>query len=314
MLASVIVTSYNDARFLAAAIDSALGQTYRDIEVIVVDDGSTDGSRAIIEGYGHSVVPVFKATNGGQASALNAGFAVSRGDMVFLLDSDDYFVPQKLARMIEHWSAQPESALAYHQLRTIDAEGRLQGHAWPASTWTGDISARITASGGWWPRPTTSGLCFRRCYLERVLPMPTGPRIWADTYLAPPAGLSGPVVGVREPLAFYRLHEHNTMSAYFPRPGASAAERRVVARRRVEQFTFEHQLLHSCLPRVLAQPPALSLDGHPEFQAARLQADDGVSLGRVVSLMATSPAIPWAMRLRQIANVLLETAGYHQRR
>lgn len=311
MLASIIVISYNHARFLAVAIDSALGQTYRDIEVIVVDDDSTDGSRAIIEGYGRSVVPVFKA-NGGQASALNAGFAVSRGDLIFPLDSDDYFAPQKLARMIERWSAQPDSPLAYHQLRTIDAEGRLHGLAWPASTWTGDISARITASGGWWPRPTTSGLCFRRRYLERVLPMPTGPRIWADTYLAPPAALSGPVVGVREPLAFYRRHEHNTISTYFPRPGSSAAERRVVARRRVEQFTFEHQLLLSCLPRVLAQPPVLSLDGHPDFQASRLQADDGVSLGRVVSLMATSPAIPWLMRLRQIAGVVLETAGYRR--
>jgi hypothetical protein len=144
--------------------------------------------------------------------------------------------------------------------------------------------------------------------------MPTGPRIWADAYLAPPAALSGPVVWVREPLAFYRVHEHNTMSTYFPRRGSSATERRVFAQRRVEQFTFEHRLLQSCLPRVLAQPPALSLDGHPEFQVARLQADDGVSLGRVVSLMATSPAIPWVMRLRQIAGVLLETASNLRRR
>jgi glycosyltransferase involved in cell wall biosynthesis len=307
VLASVLVTNYNNSRFLAAAVDSALGQTYRDIEVIVVDDGSTDGSRATIEGYGRSIVPVFKAANGGQASAVNAAFAISRGDLIFMLDSDDYFAPQKLARMIEQWSAQPASPLAYHQLRNIDAEGRLHGHAWPASTWTGDIRARITASGGWWPKPTTSGLCFRRRYLERVLPMPTGPRIWADAYLAPPAALSGPVVGVREPLAFYRVHEHNTMSAYFPRPGSSAAERRAFAQRRVEQLTFEHRLLQSCLPRVLVQPPALSLDGHPEFQAARFEADDGVSLGRVLSLMAASPAIPWAMRPRRIARVLLET-------
>src|SRR5207302_8959186 len=86
--ASIIVNNYNYERFLSEAIDSALKQTYRNTEVIVVDDGSTDGSLEIIASYGHRIIPLLKG-NGGQNSALNAGFSLSRGDVILFLDSDD---------------------------------------------------------------------------------------------------------------------------------------------------------------------------------------------------------------------------------
>src|SRR5215213_900396 len=93
-LVSVIIDNYNYGRFLREAIDSALGQTYPRVEVIVVDDGSTDDSRAVIAAYGDRVVPVLKE-NGGQASAFNAGFAASRGELICFLDADDTFMPEK---------------------------------------------------------------------------------------------------------------------------------------------------------------------------------------------------------------------------
>src|SRR4051812_4883990 len=83
-LVSIIIDNYNYARYLPDAIDSALGQTYRPIEVIVVDDGSSDGSREIIIAYGDRLLPVFKA-NGGQASAFNAGLASCQGEIVIFL-------------------------------------------------------------------------------------------------------------------------------------------------------------------------------------------------------------------------------------
>ena len=87
-LISIVVINYNYARFLRAAVDSALAQTFPNIEVIAVDDGSTDESRDVIESYGNRISSVFKP-NGGQGSAFNAGFAASRGEVVIFLDADD---------------------------------------------------------------------------------------------------------------------------------------------------------------------------------------------------------------------------------
>src|SRR5437879_9367021 len=99
-LASIIINNYNYRRFLREAVDSALNQTYRNTEVIVVDDGSTDGSPEIIASYGDRIVPVLKK-NGGQNSALNAGFSLSRGDVILLLDSDAVLLPTAIAAALE---------------------------------------------------------------------------------------------------------------------------------------------------------------------------------------------------------------------
>src|SRR5687768_5034795 len=91
-LVSVVINNYNYGRYLGPAIDSALQQSYPCVEVIVVDDGSTDHSRAVIAGYGHRIIPIYKA-NGGQASALNAGYEESQGEIVIFLDADDLLGP-----------------------------------------------------------------------------------------------------------------------------------------------------------------------------------------------------------------------------
>src|SRR2546428_13497796 len=94
-LATIIVNNYNYGRFLPEAIDSALNQTYRHTEVIVVDDGSTDGSPEIIASYGDRIVPVLKQ-NGGQKSALNPGFSLCVGNVIMFLDAHTVFVPTDL--------------------------------------------------------------------------------------------------------------------------------------------------------------------------------------------------------------------------
>ncbi len=97
---SIIINNYNYGRFLAEAISSSLDQTYLKIEVIVVDDGSTDNSCDVISAYGTRIIPVLKQ-NGGQSSALNAGVDVSRGEVIFFLDSDDIFLPNKVEEMVK---------------------------------------------------------------------------------------------------------------------------------------------------------------------------------------------------------------------
>src|SRR5687768_16888627 len=88
LLVSIIINNFNYADYLGAAIDSALRQEYAHLEVIVVDDGSSDRSQDVIASYASRITAIFKS-NGGQASALNAGFAASWGDVILFLDSDD---------------------------------------------------------------------------------------------------------------------------------------------------------------------------------------------------------------------------------
>src|SRR5215468_3422546 len=99
---SIVVTSYNYGRYLRAAIDSALGQTYPAVEVIVVDDGSSDDSRDVISEYGDRVRVILK-DNGGQASAFNAGFRACDGDIIVYLDSDDVLLPGAVASAVRHF-------------------------------------------------------------------------------------------------------------------------------------------------------------------------------------------------------------------
>src|SRR5215208_2989974 len=98
-LVSVLVSNYNYEHFLEEAVDSALKQTYSKLEVVVVDDGSTDGSRELIESYGDRVIPVLKE-NGGQASACNAGFRASKGEIVIFLDADDVLLPDTVGKVV----------------------------------------------------------------------------------------------------------------------------------------------------------------------------------------------------------------------
>ncbi len=94
-LASVIIPAYNGERFLAEAIESALAQTFDPVEVVVVDDGSSDGSAELAESY--EGVRVLRKENGGPASARNAGVRASRGEILAFTDQDDLMTPTRLA-------------------------------------------------------------------------------------------------------------------------------------------------------------------------------------------------------------------------
>ncbi len=99
---SVIIPNYNYAEFIADAIESALELDWPDVEIIVVDDGSTDRSRAVIERYAGRVTAIYKA-NAGQAAACNTGFARSRGDVIVFLDADDRLHPALMLELAKVW-------------------------------------------------------------------------------------------------------------------------------------------------------------------------------------------------------------------
>src|SRR5579883_2980546 len=149
-LVSIIITNFNYARFLPTAIDSALAQSYTPIEVVVVDDGSTDDSRQIIAGYGDRVRPVLKA-NGGPASACNAGFIAARGDIVLFLDADDVLETPAIEQVVAAMGANVSAVQI--PVRTIDDSGQPLGSVLPLlpKGWNSAAIRRTVMRAGFYP-------------------------------------------------------------------------------------------------------------------------------------------------------------------
>jgi glycosyltransferase involved in cell wall biosynthesis len=208
--ASIIINNYNYGRFLKEAIDSTLRQSYSNIEVIVVDDGSEDNSREVIAGYGDLIIPVLKQ-NGGQASAFNAGFARSRGDVVFFLDADDMLLDTAVERSLPLFR-NPHTVKAHWPLWVIDRDGHKTGDMIPQGNLSeGDLRELVIREG---PvshlSPPTSGNVWARSFLKSVFPIPELEfRLCADTYLFEFAPLFGELRQISEPQGLYRIHGQN---------------------------------------------------------------------------------------------------------
>lgn len=119
---SVIIPAYNQARYLKQAIDSVLAQTYRDFEIIVVDDGSTDDTAAIAAAYGGQIHYIYQE-NRGLAGARNTGIRAAQGELIGLLDSDDIWLPNYLKAMVKLANQYPTAVVYFCQARCIDVEG-----------------------------------------------------------------------------------------------------------------------------------------------------------------------------------------------
>ena len=208
MKASIIIVDYNYGRFVGAAIESALAQTWPDTEVIVVDDGSIDDSPAVIARYAGRVTALRKE-NGGQASAFNLGFQHSTGELVFLLDADDLLYPTCVERVAARY--RPGVSKIQYRLDTIDADGRNLNMPFPyyvQELTPAEIRRRALAFGVYtWP--VASGNMFDRDFLRRMLPVPDVFRNIADGYLSKLAPLYGDVETIPEILAAYRVHGGN---------------------------------------------------------------------------------------------------------
>jgi glycosyltransferase involved in cell wall biosynthesis len=114
-LISVIIPSYNSARFVLQAVQSALAQTYSPVEVIVVDDGSTDDTRERLVPWDGRIRYVYQS-NGGLSKARNRGIKEARGDLIAFLDADDQWLPEKLDKQWERLRANPEAPLIHTDL------------------------------------------------------------------------------------------------------------------------------------------------------------------------------------------------------
>jgi len=122
---SVIIPTYNRARVVSKAIDSVLAQTYRDFEVIVVDDASTDDTAQVLARYGDRIRVIRRQTNGGPGAARNDGIKASEGEFIAFLDSDDLYLPCRLRISVEALDAAPDYGGAYANMLKVAPDGAL---------------------------------------------------------------------------------------------------------------------------------------------------------------------------------------------
>jgi glycosyltransferase involved in cell wall biosynthesis len=120
---TLVTPAYNQAEYLAETIESVLGQDYPRLEYIVLDDGSTDDTPAVLARYGDRIHHERHA-NMGQASTLNRGWSMARGSLIGYLSSDDTLEPQAIRRLVETLAEQPDASVAYCDFMLIDPKGR----------------------------------------------------------------------------------------------------------------------------------------------------------------------------------------------
>lgn len=298
---SVVINNYNYGPMLPRAIESALGQTGVRAEVIVVDDGSTDDSAAVIKGYGDRIRPVFQR-NGGQASAINAGVGAARAPALAFLDADDWWLPGKLAAVVAALAAAPEAGLVYHRLQPVYSDGSTAFAPIPRSLCAGNLAPRLARSGGRWPFPMTSSLTVRRSAWDAAGAIPDGFRISADAWLTGIIPLLAPVVALPQPLGFYRIHNN----AWY-----RARDDRAMLVKRMRHWRATVEVSNRFLAR-RGRAERLALSDHFWFQAAlaRLGDPDAPGALRLLLLGLGDPGEP--SLLRRLRDSLRAVAALRQ--
>jgi glycosyltransferase involved in cell wall biosynthesis len=215
-LFSVLVAAYNQAEWVEDTLDTVAAQTCADWELVVVDDGSTDGTGDRVREWmdrlratrsGMRLV-LDRIANSGQSGAMEHGFGLCRGRWIALLDSDDRWLPEKLARTAAAAAADPAAGMIVHTMYVIDHRNRRTGDVRPlrAALSEGDLREQIRRTTRH-VAPATSAVAIRADVFAQLVPMPTkGFRTAADAYLTMGASLLAPVRAVQEPLAEYRMH------------------------------------------------------------------------------------------------------------
>ena len=205
---SVVIANYNYERYVGRAIESALALDWPDVEVVVVDDGSTDGSRAVIARYADRVTVIVQE-NGRQRVAHNRGFAASTGDVVIFLDSDDVLCPSLPREISRVWRG--GLSKVQYQMRRIDACGRQLGSVIPELRRPPDpaeVRHWMTTTTAY-PTPPCSGNAYARGFLEQIFPLDESCDDFSDSACLAAAPYFGDVVTIARPLGGYRVHGSN---------------------------------------------------------------------------------------------------------
>jgi len=218
---SVVIPAYNHGRFVGDAVRSVLAQSMADLELIVVDDGSTDDTLAVVESIRDPRLRVIAQRNGGTHDAINAGLQTSHSPLLAILNSDDAYEPERLAQTTAVLDREPDVALVGSHIQVIDAAGTpiAVKHGWddlepwplpaPERSFRSDSDPRAALlTENYWS--SSSNFVFRRAHLDRIGPV-RPLRYVHDWDLALRLALLGRLVLLQRPLLRYRVHERNTI-------------------------------------------------------------------------------------------------------
>lgn len=202
---SVIVPLYNSERFVAAAVESILQQSYPPYEIIVIDDGSSDRSQEKLSPYRDRIHYIYQ-NNQGVAAARNRGIQQATGDLIAFLDHDDYWFPNKLEKQVATWQQNPTLGIIHSGWRRVDTWGNPLGDITPwQKAPTLDLEAWVR-----WKSVLLSAMLFRRDWLVQIGGLDTSFQQACDVDLVLRLVLAGcQSTWLREVTTCYREHDRN---------------------------------------------------------------------------------------------------------
>ncbi len=202
---SIVVPAYNAARYLKQTLESILSQTYRNFEIIVVDDGSTDDTPCIAQQFGNAIRYI-RQPNRGLSAARNTAIKNARAEVIALLDSDDLWEPQFLERMIHLLNIHPEAAGVYCGFQYINSKGEVVGKPSLKIVPPESFHSTMVNDGNWL---APCAVIFRRQLAEKVGLFDESLHAVEDWDLWIRMSECAPFVGLQEALVKYRRHENN---------------------------------------------------------------------------------------------------------
>jgi glycosyltransferase involved in cell wall biosynthesis len=204
-LVSVVVPAYNYARYLDEAIKSVLAQDYPNVELIVLDDGSTDETPALLERY-RDAFRWERHENMGQVNTINKGWRMSKGKILCLLNADDVLLPNAVSTSVEGFLANPDAVLTYCDYCLIDSSSAVIRRVEAPDFDYREMVSQLVCSPG-------PGTFFRRSVYEAVGDWDPSLRLILDYDYWLKLGLRGRFVRIPEVLASFRVHEDSATFA-----------------------------------------------------------------------------------------------------
>lgn len=204
---SVIIPAYNAAKYIAAAIDSVLSQTYPAVECIVVDDGSTDRTAEIVKAYGERVKYIYQP-NAGRSAARNRGISMASGEFITFLDADDYLAPEKIGLQLAFLEMHPEYDAVYCRVAYFEEGSKNSQYSVRRRNPVGDILPELLFSNF----ITVHAPLFRKSAVEKIGGFDPSLSRYEDWDLFLRLAISGTRFGFLDRcLAFVRVHGENTI-------------------------------------------------------------------------------------------------------